>query len=109
MDLGLQGKVALVTGATSNIGRATALALAGEGACVVASGRDEAAGARVVSEALGRGAQNARFMAADLLQPEAGDQLAASVVDAFGTIDILVNGVGGNNAIGRSVVVVEGH
>src|SRR6185312_677077 len=65
MDLGLSGKVAVVTGATSNIGRAIALALAGEGVRLVASGRDPLAGAKVVEQALQRGAKDALFVAAD--------------------------------------------
>lgn len=46
MDLGIAGKVAIVTAATANIGRAIALELAAEGACLVAVGRDAEAGAR---------------------------------------------------------------
>jgi NAD(P)-dependent dehydrogenase (short-subunit alcohol dehydrogenase family) len=59
MNLNLAGQVVVVTGATANIGRATALDFAAEGAKVFAAGRDEEAGARLVSEALSRGAQAA--------------------------------------------------
>jgi 2-hydroxycyclohexanecarboxyl-CoA dehydrogenase len=52
MDFGLAGKVALVTGATANIGRAIALDLAVEGAKIAIVGRDAEAGARVVELAL---------------------------------------------------------
>ena len=56
MDLNLQNKVVLVTGATANIGRAIALGFATEGARLVAIGRDDEAGDKVVREALARGA-----------------------------------------------------
>ncbi|MFT4045647.1 MAG: SDR family NAD(P)-dependent oxidoreductase, partial [Solimonas sp.] len=51
MDLQLTGKVVIVTGATANIGRAIALDFAAEGARLVAVGRDEAAGARLLADA----------------------------------------------------------
>ena len=63
MDLGLAGKVVIVTGATANIGRGIALDFAAEGAKLVAVGRDEEAGARVVADARTRGAQDAIFVA----------------------------------------------
>ena len=103
MDLGLSGKVAVVTGATSNIGRAIALALAGEGVRLVASGRDPLAGAKVVEQALQRGAKDALFVAADLLDPNAAAQLVATAADNFRTVDVLVNAAGGNNAMGLFV------
>ena len=56
MDLALTGKVVVVTGATANIGRAIALDMASEGVKLFAVGRDREAGARVVAEALARGA-----------------------------------------------------
>ena len=65
MDLGLQGKVAVVTAATANIGRAVALDLAAEGVQLVAVGRDAQAGAALVAAAQERGAGAAVFVAAD--------------------------------------------
>jgi 2-hydroxycyclohexanecarboxyl-CoA dehydrogenase len=96
MDLGLAGKTVVVTGATANIGRAIALEMAGEGVNLVACGRDTEAGARVVAEAKARGATDARFIAADLLDKGAADRIVAEAVDAFGRVDVLVNNVGGN-------------
>src|SRR5438094_657504 len=84
MDLGLAGKVVIVTGATANIGRGIALDFAAEGAKVVAVGRDEDAGARVVEEAKRRGAQAAVFVRADLLDPESPARILA--VAPYGTI-----------------------
>ena len=95
MDFGLQGKVAIVTGATANIGRAIALDLATEGAKVVTVGRDAEAGARLVTECKARGAQDAVFVAADMLDPESPARILAAA-EALGPVDVLVNNVGGN-------------
>ena len=86
----LEGKTALVTGATSNIGRAIALAYGAEGARVVVSGRDAARGAEVAAAAGGQ------FIAADLDgSPAASETLAAAAAAALGApIDILVNNAG---------------
>lgn len=95
MDLSLRGKVAIVTGATANIGRAIALELASEGASLVAVGRDEQAGKRLVAKALELGAENALFVAADLLEP-AAPQVILNAAEQLGPVEILVNGIGGN-------------
>lgn len=100
MDMGLKDKVAIVTGATANIGRAIALDFATEGARVIAVGRDERAGADVVGEAMGRGAADARFLKIDLLERDAGDRIAQAAQDMFGGVDVLVNNVGGNTSMG---------
>ncbi len=86
-------KVAVVTGATSGIGRATALALARSGAAVVHVGRDAAALDEVthaVSDAGGTG----HAVVADLTAVDAPDRVVASAVSRFGAIDILVNAAG---------------
>jgi 2-hydroxycyclohexanecarboxyl-CoA dehydrogenase len=100
MDLGLSGKVAIVTGATANIGRAIALDLAAEGAKIVAVARDEAAGARLVARAKECGAADALFVRADLLDPHA-PALILAAAEVLGPVDVLVNGVGGNAAAGH--------
>jgi 3-oxoacyl-[acyl-carrier protein] reductase len=89
----LSGKIAVVTGATRGIGRACAVALAGEGADVLVSGRDAEAGARVCSEvaALGR---RAVFHAADLSQAGAAGGVIAAALAEFGSLDVLVNNAG---------------
>ena len=99
MDLGLAGKTVIVTGATANIGRAIALDFATEGAKLVAVGRDEAAGARVVAAALERGASAAIFVKADLLDKAAPAAVLAAA-EALGPVDVLVNNVGGNVGAG---------
>lgn len=95
MDLKLAGKVIIVTGATANIGRATALAFAAEGARVVGIGRDEEAGNRLVRLAEDRGADRAMFIAADLLDAQAPSRILQEA-GSFGPVDILVNNLGGN-------------
>jgi len=99
MDFGLAGKVVIVTGATANIGRAIALEFAKEGARVVAVGRDEAAGARVIKLAQAQGADEAVFVRADLLDRDAPQQILAAA-DALGPVQALVNNVGGNVGAG---------
>jgi NAD(P)-dependent dehydrogenase (short-subunit alcohol dehydrogenase family) len=85
----LDGLGALVTGATSGLGRATAEELARRGAMVIVHGRDAARGEAVVAAITAAGGE-ARFAAADLGDPAGPDQLAA----AAGTVDVLVNNAG---------------
>jgi NAD(P)-dependent dehydrogenase (short-subunit alcohol dehydrogenase family) len=85
----LSGQTALVTGATSGIGRAAALKLAEHGATVLVHGRDASRGMGVVEQIELTGG-HARFVAADLSDPAAIAQLAAEI----GRIDILVNNAG---------------
>jgi NAD(P)-dependent dehydrogenase (short-subunit alcohol dehydrogenase family) len=89
----LQGKTALVTGATSNIGRAIAVAFAAEGAHVVVAGRDKTRGDAVVAEIEAAGGR-ADFAAADLDGAEAARALAADATRILGRVDILVNNAG---------------
>jgi NAD(P)-dependent dehydrogenase (short-subunit alcohol dehydrogenase family) len=77
----------LVTGATSGIGHAAALALAERGWWVAASGRDAARGAELAQRLGGRGA----FLAADLTEDGAPEQLVAAVVERRGRLDALVS------------------
>lgn len=84
----LEGRVAIVTGAGSGIGRAGALILAREGAIVVAADRDAAAGeetARRIGDAGGQ----ASAIETDVGSDSALERLVASTMDAFGRIDIL--------------------
>ncbi|WP_308207367.1 SDR family NAD(P)-dependent oxidoreductase [Mycobacterium angelicum] len=85
----LAGSVALVTGATSGIGRAIALQLAERGADVVVHGRSAERGGEVVREIETAGGK-ARFVAADLNQPDDVRRLAT----AAGPVDILINNAG---------------
>lgn len=94
MDLGLTGKIALVTGGSRGIGRAIAECLAAEGCDVILVGRDEAAvqsAAGALSDATGR---RAISIAADLRCPNEIDDLAAEICNTSGRLDILVNNAG---------------
>src|SRR6185436_20428694 len=85
----LQDQKALVTGATSGIGRAVAFQLARDGAEVIVHGRDAARGAETVESITAAGGR-ARFVGADLSDPVELQRL----VDAVGDIDVLVNNAG---------------
>jgi NAD(P)-dependent dehydrogenase (short-subunit alcohol dehydrogenase family) len=90
----LTGSTALVTGATSGIGRAAALDLARLGAKVVLSGRDAARGRQAV-EAIRAEGGRAEFVAADLADEDSVRQLARNATElGDGHVDILVNNAG---------------
>jgi len=90
-DPPLAGLVALVTGSSRNIGRAIALALAGDGAAVMVNARSASdAAARVVDDIEARGGR-AAFHAADVSRPAEVEALVAATVASFGRLDILVN------------------
>ncbi len=95
MGTRLEGRTALVTGATSNIGRAIAIAFGAEGAHVVVSGRHVQRGAEVVNR-IRAGGGRAEFVAAGLDgSPMASKGLATEATRALGgRIDILVNNAG---------------
>jgi NAD(P)-dependent dehydrogenase (short-subunit alcohol dehydrogenase family) len=87
------GRVAIVTGATSGIGRAAALALAGQGAAVSAVGRDAAALEAFASHGAPAGAA-VLTLAVDLTDPEGPETIVRETVARFGGIDVLVNAAG---------------
>lgn len=89
----LQGKTALVTGATSGIGQAIAEAFAREGARVVVSGRNVQRGKAVV-EMIQTVGGTAAYVRADLITRAEADRLAREASEVFGPIDILVNNAG---------------
>jgi NAD(P)-dependent dehydrogenase (short-subunit alcohol dehydrogenase family) len=103
MDYGLEGRVALVTGAASGIGRATAELLAEMGARVVASDVD-ADGGEAVASALG-----ARFVAADVADEDGVQAVVEDAVGAWGRIDCAANcaGIGGGHTSTHEYPVEE--
>jgi meso-butanediol dehydrogenase / (S,S)-butanediol dehydrogenase / diacetyl reductase len=84
----LIGKTALVTGATSGIGRAIAVHMAASGAKLMLTGRNEASGTALARELGGR------FLAGDITDPTLPTRLVAETLAAFGGLDILVNNAG---------------
>ncbi|MCG0238356.1 MAG: SDR family oxidoreductase [Firmicutes bacterium] len=95
MDLGLHGKVALVTASSKGLGRGVAEALAQEGADLILCARDEAAlkeTAAAISAATGR---QVLAVKADVSRPEEIERLVAAGQERFGHIDILVANAGG--------------
>jgi NAD(P)-dependent dehydrogenase (short-subunit alcohol dehydrogenase family) len=93
MDTQLTGRVALVTGGATGIGKACALALAGEGARVVISGRREKPGEETVAEIRAAGG-DARFVRADVGQRADIESLIAQIITAYGRLDFAVNNAG---------------
>jgi NAD(P)-dependent dehydrogenase (short-subunit alcohol dehydrogenase family) len=87
------GKVALVTGGTSGIGRATAVAFAREGAKVVLSGRREKEGLAVVEE-IAKAGGVAHFVAADVAKEADVKRLVEETVAKFGRLDAAFNNAG---------------
>ncbi len=93
MNLGIAGRVALVTASSKGLGRASALALAQEGAKVVICARGEAA----LRDAEAELSAHTEVLAvvADVTDPSSPRRLVAEAVDHFGTLDIVVANAGG--------------
>ena len=89
----LTGRVAIITGATSGIGKATALLFASEGADLVITGRRAELGQRVAEECRLKGVRSA-FVQADHTRPEDCERVVAETLRLFGKIDILFNNAG---------------
>src|SRR3982750_2330292 len=90
MELGLQGKLCVVTGASRGIGLATAHRLVQEEARVLLVGRSEEPLRAAVDE-LG---ESADYIAADVTDPDADDRIIATCAEQMGGVDVLVNNAG---------------
>ncbi len=93
MELGLKGKIALVTGSSRGIGRGIALALADQGCDLLLTGRDAQALDAVAQSIRDKG-RKATVHVLDLCEPRAAETLVDSVRREFGGLDILVNNAG---------------
>jgi 3-oxoacyl-[acyl-carrier protein] reductase len=93
MSFTLDGKTALVTGSGRGIGRAIAERLAENGAAVMVNDLDEAA-LRETKTLLGSMGKRVEVFAGDLTHPSFPDELVHATLDAFGSIDIIVNNAG---------------
>jgi 3-oxoacyl-[acyl-carrier protein] reductase len=95
MDLGLNGKVVVITGASRGIGRSIAMGFANEGAnlCICARNAD---GLNATAEELRQSGCQVEAIPLDITTPEGAEKLIQTAVDAFGGVDALVNNVGGS-------------
>ena len=94
MDLGIEGRVALVTASSKGLGRASAIALAEEGCKVVICARGEEALAATASDIEAVGG-DVLAIVDDVTEPDAPARLVASTVEHFGSVDIVVGNAGG--------------
>ena len=101
MDLGLKGRVAVITGPAKGMGAAVSKAFANEGCKLALIGRDTNAIEPVARE-IRQGGGEALVVACDVTDASACDSAAAAAKDAFGRIDILVNVAGGSGPIGKT-------
>ncbi len=101
----LSGKVALVTGAASGIGEATARIFAHQGADVIVSDIRSEPG-KTVTSSIGK---RAHLMPLDVRDPAAWEQTIAEVIERFGGLDVLVNNAGAGTGGGIERETVEGH
>ena len=90
----LEGKVALVTGADSGIGRAVAVLFAREGADVVVCHLDEADDAEVTRRAVEREGRRCMVLAGDVADPAFAQEAVHQAVETLGALDVLVNNAG---------------
>ena len=98
LNRSVAGKVALITGAGSGMGRATAMLFADEGARVAAVDQNREPIEKVVAEITGAG-NTAAAWACDISDRAAVEKLVAEVVEKFGGLDILVNNAGISSAV----------
>jgi 3-oxoacyl-[acyl-carrier protein] reductase len=90
----LQGKVAIVTGASRGIGKATALALAAQGAAVVVNYASSSGAADAVVADITQAGGSAIAIAADVSKSEDVNRLIEATIEKFGRLDVLVNNAG---------------
>ena len=94
MSDGLANKVAVITGASSGLGRATALALAARGARLSLLARSQEALAQVAEQAMAAGAGETAFYPCDVRDETAVGQSVTATLERFGRLDVLINSAG---------------
>jgi len=94
MDLGIAGRVAIVTASSKGLGRASAQALAAEGVAIVLCARGQEA-LEATADAIRAAGGRALAVPADVTQPEVPAQLVAAALEAYGRLDIVVGNAGG--------------
>src|SRR4051812_26520169 len=95
MHFGMAGKHCFVTGASAGIGRATALALAAEGALLSIAGRDAAALAATREAILALGGSVLGIVACDLSERDGVETAASALANAERPVEVLINNAGG--------------
>jgi len=95
MDLGLRDKIAIVAASTKGLGKATAIALAGEGAEVVINGRHKQNIRDALDEINSRTGKTPLAVQCDLTQPEDVERLFDEAIKHYGTVHVLVANAGG--------------
>lgn len=98
MDLGLKGKITLVTGSSRGLGYATALELAKEGARVAINSRTQENADSAAKQIQAESQAEVLALAGDVTDPAVPEKLVAAAVEAFGGLDILVTNAGGPQA-----------
>ena len=95
MDLGLRGKVVMVTGGSRGIGKAIAMGYAEEGCRLSLCGRTQTT-LEEVADAIKPSGVELLTISADLTDPQGAERFAQTTLDRYGRIDVLVNNVGGS-------------
>lgn len=101
MDLGMKGRVALITGPVKGMGAAVSLAFAREGCKLALAGRDTAAIEPLARQIRNDGGE-ALVIACDMTDAAACETAVAVTIEALGPVDILVNVAGGSGPIGKT-------
>ncbi|HYX92969.1 MAG TPA: SDR family oxidoreductase, partial [Myxococcaceae bacterium] len=107
MDLQLKGRAALVTGASSGIGRAIALELAREGARLAVTGRRRENLETLAREIAALGSESPVVIVHDALDQGYVEAVAGRSLSALGTIQILINNAGGSRAFGKEATEAQ--
>ena len=94
MEAQLQGKIAIVTGASRGIGRSTALALAAQGATIVVNYASSSGAAEAVVAEITENGGQAMAIGADVSKSDQVDTLVNTTLEKYGRIDVLVNNAG---------------